>query len=178
MGSAIKLTSLSPVVLNLPNAATLSVPHVVLTPSNHKIILSLPHNCNRASVMNWNVNTWSMACLGVATHRLRTMALKGRVSQGDQPPSTLSSNLPEAQHHLGPTPSSHLWQMSGFEAALGGAVYEEVSLSLPCPSPCLAPAAVPLGRCFGEDWGWHHPLWWRHNEPPLPHISWESSVVL
>ena len=46
------------VALNLPNAATLnSVPHAVVTP-NHKIISLLLRNCDFATVMKRDVNTW------------------------------------------------------------------------------------------------------------------------
>jgi hypothetical protein len=58
---------------------------------NHKIISLLFHNCNFATVRNYNVNIWyaeyliynlceSVVCYtakGVVTHRLRTSDLKG-----------------------------------------------------------------------------------------------------
>ena len=56
--SVFYILSLSPVVLNPPNAVTLLIqliPRVVAT-LNHKIISLLLHNCNFAVVMNHHVN--------------------------------------------------------------------------------------------------------------------------
>jgi hypothetical protein len=67
-----------------------TVSHAVVT-SNHKIILLLFHNCNSATVMNYNVNIGVFQCScerviqpqkGVATHRLRATVLEGRKGWG------------------------------------------------------------------------------------------------